>query len=96
MMIRIPKIMIAKGQGDIPEGITSMPGCCRNHMSPQSRIIMPMAKTTIVPPYGIPKHSSSMGLRSCLRDGGAAVFRLAPHLTQTTAFSSFLAPHLVQ
>lgn len=93
-MIRIPRIMTAKGQGDIPEGITSMPGCCSNVMSPQSRIIAPMAKPTTVPPRGIPKHSSSC-LRSYLRDGGA-VARLAPHLMHTTASSSFLAPHLVQ
>jgi len=95
MMIRIPKIMTAKGHADTPGGITSMPGCCRNHMIPQSRITTPMAKPTIVPPRGIPKHSSSTCLRSGLREGGA-VSRLAPHLVHTTASSSFFVPHLVQ
>jgi len=64
-------------------------------MIPQSRIMTPMAKPTTVPPRGIPKHSSSMCLRSGLREGGA-VSRLAPHLTHTTASSSFFVPHLVQ
>lgn len=68
--------------------------CCKSPMSPQIRIIMPKARPTIAPPCGIPKHSSSR-LRSYLREGGA-VSRLAPHLTQTMASSSFLAPHLVQ
>ena len=95
MMIRIPKIMIAKGQADTPEGITSIPGCCRSIISPQSRITAPMAKPTIAPPYGIPKHSSSTRLCSRFRARGT-VSRLAPHLTHTTAPSSFLAPHLVQ
>jgi len=94
MMIRIPKIMMAKGQTDTPAGISPMPGCCRNHMIPQSRIITPMAKPTTAPPYGIPKHSSSTRLRSGLRVG--TVSRLAPHLTHTAASSSFLVPHLVQ
>jgi len=68
--------------------------CCKSPMSPQMRIITPKARPTIAPPCGIPKHSSSR-LRSYLREGGA-VSRLAPHLTQTKASSSFLAPHLVQ
>lgn len=94
-MIRIPRIMTAMGQGESVWGMASGKACCKNHMSPQSRIIAPMAKPTTVPPCGIPKHSSSGRLCSYLRDGGA-VARLAPHLMHTTASSSFLAPHLVQ
>jgi len=92
MMMSIPKMMTANGQ-------TSFIGnsgfiCCKSSMSPERRIITPMAKPTTVPPRGIPKHSSSARLRSCL--GGGAVSRLAPHLAHTTASSSFLVPHLVQ
>ena len=92
-MIRIPMTMAAKD----PASIMGKSGtiCCKSPMSPQIRIIMPKAKPTITPPCGIPKHSSSTRLRSYFREGGA-VARLAPHLTHTTASSSFLAPHLVQ
>ena len=94
-MIRIPMIMTAKDPGDNPSGIAVGKASRRNIMIPEIRIITPMAKPTIMPPCGIPKHSSSTRLRSYLREGGA-VARLAPHLTHTKASSSFLAPHLVQ
>ena len=84
--------MAAKAPGSIMGKSGTI--CCKSAMIPQIRIITPKAKPTITPPCGIPKHSSSR-LRSYLRDGGA-VSRLAPHLTHTTASSSFLAPHLVQ
>jgi len=92
MMMSIPKMMTASGQTSFTGKFGTI--CCRSNMSPESSIITPIAKPTTVPPRGIPKHSSSARLRSCL--GGGAVSRLAPHLAQTTASSSFLAPHLVQ
>ena len=92
-MIKTPMTMAMKA----PTSIVGKSGtiCCRSAISPQIRIITPKAKPTIAPPCGIPKHSSSGRLRSYLR-GGGAVARLAPHLTHSTASSSFLAPHLVQ
>ena len=85
--------MAAKAPGSIMGKSGTV--CCKSAMSPQIRIIIPKAKPTIAPPCGIPKHSSSVRLRSYLREGGA-VSRLAPHLTHTMASSSFWAPHLVQ
>ena len=83
----------------IPKMITTT-GQQNSHSKPVTQdtptriIIMPMIRSAIAPPWGSPKHSSSVRLRSVLPVG--RVTRLAPHLTHTAASSSFLAPHLVQ
>lgn len=56
----------------------------------------PMARPTIVPPWGSPKHSCWARLRSHLRDSVVPVCRLAPQFVHVVAVSSFLVPHLEQ
>src|SRR3989337_3271724 len=65
-------------------------------MKPQNTIIAPIARPTMVPPWGSPKHSCSIRLRSYLRETWVPVSKLAPQLTQTKAVSSFLVPHFEQ
>jgi len=63
---------------------------------PQRSIRTPKNIPAMMPPWGSPKHSSSARLLSYLRDSMVPVCRVAPHLTQVTAVSSFLVPHFVQ
>jgi len=93
MSISIPKTIIANGQTSTVFGISSV--CCRIATNPAKTIITPMARITIAPPPGIPKHSSSCLLRIRSRSSLTGLSD-APHWEQTLASSGFLVPHLVQ